>query len=88
MLNSYGRFLDLIEIKNPTLNDGELFVRKSVTKDGKEYVDYYPNSHLTQAISQSLKYIRALEGHVSNPDKGKKFNNLSIAKMFTCLWQI
>ena len=80
LLNSYGGFLDLIEIKNPTLDDGELFVKKSVNKDGKSYVDYYPNSHLTQAISQSFKYIRALEGQVSNPDKEKKFSNLSIIK--------
>ena len=40
---SYGNFLDIIEIKSPTLNDGKLF-REVETKNKKKVVKKPPSS--------------------------------------------
>ncbi len=80
LASSYGGFLEVIEIKNPNLDEGRLFKEAAVEKEGASWSSYYPTTELTKAISQSLEYIHEIEMEISNPQKDKKFEKCGIVK--------
>lgn len=77
LAESYGGFLEIIEIKVPNLTGEEIFANNTIKKQGKTYIHYYPKAKLTQAISQCLRYISKVE---RKPDDSKKYENCKILK--------
>ena len=80
LASSYGNFLDIVEIKRPSLDDGKLFKEGIIEKEGAEWKYYHPTMDLTKAISQCYRYINEIEKKVGDPDSGKKFEECEIVK--------
>ena len=80
LASSYGNFLDIIEIKSPSLDDGRLFNEDIKEKEGAKWKYYHPTNHLTKAIFQCLRYINEVEKKVADPEKNKKFETCEIVK--------
>jgi len=80
LASSYGNFLDVVEIKRPSLDDGKLFKEDIIEKEGTEWKYYHPTTDLTKAISQCLRYINEIEKKVGDPDGNKKFEECDIVK--------
>ena len=80
LASSYGNFLDIVEIKRPSLDNGKLFKEDIIEKEGTEWKYYHPTTDLTKAISQCYRYINEIEKKVGDPDSGKKFEECDIVK--------
>ncbi len=80
LASSYGNFLDVVEIKRPSLNGGRLFKKDIIEKEGTEWAYYHPTTDLTKAISQCFRYINEIEKKVGDPDSNKKFEECDIVK--------